>query len=622
MKLSSRRTFAVGAVIGSIVVAGLVSTTPAIAAVPAVVSGDSFSAVAPTRILDTRTGLGVPGSVAAPIGAASTVTLHVAGVAGVPAPVDAVVLNVTAVAPTKATFVSVYPGDLSTPPAVSNINLPAGAVVPNLVTVKVDAAGDVKLYNSAGSVHLLADVTGYYDSTATDTYTPMAPQRILDTRDALLGGPFPVGAPGMPETVDVQVTNSFSIPANADAVVLNVTAVGATANTYIQVYPKPASNLTPPPTVSNLNVSPRTAVANLVTVGVGDAGSVRLRNANGSVHLIADVAGYFSTDASGSLFTPVTPTRILDSRTGSAFGPGGAEDELIGDGSPVPTTATAVLFNLTAVVPSAPTYLQAYPTPTSGHAFPAVSNLNVALGETRANLVSSMIGAGAEVRVRNQAGSTGVLVDLSGYYTSAAGVDHGAAPGDAPGRVGVHITASLNSVHPGQYGKVIVNYTTNVDTNPFIASANFRTGAKKITTSTLANVAGIPLNFGVSSAPIGVPVPIVINATSADLGATAQTVLTFVPVALSCQAVASPGSPHQHGNVIIAVATQPGANITTVFHGNTSTFTQNSKADIFGRADITRNIGGAKIGFRVIVSVTVTLGINHATCSTAYTPIA
>lgn len=617
MKLSSRRTFAVGAVIGSIVVAGLVSTTPAIAAVPAVVSGDSFSAVTPTRILDTRTGLGVPGSVAAPIGAASAVTLHVAGVAGVPDPVDAVVLNVTAVAPTKATFVSVYPGDVSTP-TVSNINLPAGAVVPNLVTVKVDAAGDVKLYNSAGSVHLLADVTGYYDTTATDTYTPMDPQRILDTRELGLGGPFPVPAGG---TVDVQIANSFSIPANADAVVLNVTAVGATANTYIQVYPKPATS-TPPPTVSNLNVAPHTAVANLVTVGIGDTGKVRLRNANGSVHLIADVAGYFSTDASGSLFTPITPTRILDSRTGAAFGPGGAEDELIGDGAPVPTTATAALFNLTAVAPNAPTYLQAYPTPTGGHAFPAVSNLNVAAGETRANLVSSALGAGADIRVRNQAGSTGVLMDLSGYYTSTAGVDHGTAPGDAPGRVGVHITASLNSVHPGQYGKVIVNFMTNVDTNPFTASANFRTGAKKITTSTLAGVAGIPLNFGVSSAPIGVPVPIVINATSADLGATAQSVLTFVPVALSCQAVASPTSPHQHGNVVIAVATQPGANITTVFHGNTSTFTQNSKADIFGRANITRNIGGAKIGFRVIVSVTVTLGVNHATCSTAYTPIA
>jgi hypothetical protein len=620
MKLSSRRTFAVGAVIGSIVVAGLVSTTPAIASVPAVVSGDSFSAVAPTRILDTRTGLGVPGSVAAPIGAASTVTLHVAGKAGVPDPVDAVVLNVTAVAPTKATFVSVYPGDLSSPPAVSNINLPAGAVVPNLVTVKVDAAGDVKLYNSAGSVHLLADVTGYYDSSATDTFTPMAPLRLLDTRDGtgLTTGPSPVGAGA---TIDVKVASSFTIPANADAVVLNVTAVGATANTYVQVYPKPATT-TPPPTVSNLNVKPHTAVANLVTVGIGDAGDIRLRNANGSVELIADVAGYFSTDASGSLFTPITPTRILDSRTGSTFGPGGAEDLLIGDGSPVPATATAALFNLTAVAPSLPSYLQAYPTPASGHVFPGVSNLNVAAGETRANLVSSMIGAGADVRVRNQAGKTGVLVDLSGYYTSTAGVDHGTAPTDGPPRVGVSIAASLNSVHPGQFGHVIVTYTTNVDTNPFSLAANFRAGVTKI--PNLTTVAGVPgsTSIGVQAAPIGVVVPIVLTAVSADLGATAQSVLTFVPVPLSCHAAAVPANPAQHGNVDIVVGTQPGANITAVFHGNISTFTQKSKADILGRGDVVRNIGGAKVGFRVIVTVTVSLGTNTATCSTAYTPIA
>ena len=71
-------------------------------AVPAL-SGSRFTAVAPTRLLDTRTGTG------AAAGPARTLDLQVTGRAGVPAGATAVVLNVTGVAPRTSTDVRVYP---------------------------------------------------------------------------------------------------------------------------------------------------------------------------------------------------------------------------------------------------------------------------------------------------------------------------------------------------------------------------------------------------------------------------------------------------------------------------------------------------------------------------------
>ncbi len=71
----------------------------------------------------------------------------------------------------------------------SNLNLTPGMTRPNLVMVKLGASGGVNLYNLAGSVHLVADVVGYYQTgAAASTYAgrviPLAtPFRAFDTRD-------------------------------------------------------------------------------------------------------------------------------------------------------------------------------------------------------------------------------------------------------------------------------------------------------------------------------------------------------------------------------------------------------------------------------------------------------
>ncbi|MEZ5208146.1 MAG: hypothetical protein R2690_14500 [Acidimicrobiales bacterium] len=71
--------------------------------------------------------------------------------------------------------------------------------------------------------------------------------------------------------------------------VLNVTAVGATAPSHVTAWPNGVSM----PVASNLNFSTGQTIPNLVVVGIGSGGQIRLFNNAGSVHLIADVVGYF-----------------------------------------------------------------------------------------------------------------------------------------------------------------------------------------------------------------------------------------------------------------------------------------------------------------------------------------
>ena len=117
--------------------------------------GDQFRGVSPARTLDTRSGKGAP---VAAVGPGGTLGLKVAGEGGVPASgVSAVVLNVTATQPTAAAYLTAWPSGTARPQA-SSLNYVPGQTVSNLVTVKVGEDGKVNLFNSAGAVHLVADV--------------------------------------------------------------------------------------------------------------------------------------------------------------------------------------------------------------------------------------------------------------------------------------------------------------------------------------------------------------------------------------------------------------------------------------------------------------------------------
>ena len=127
--------------VSGLLVAGVVSAVsfvpPAAGSTPTSAAAGTFESLTPSRLLDTRGGLG--GSVLAPGG---TLSLLVDGRGGVPASgVAAVVLNLTVTEPTGGGYVTVW-GDGTTRPTASNLNFAAGATVSNLVVAFVGATGE------------------------------------------------------------------------------------------------------------------------------------------------------------------------------------------------------------------------------------------------------------------------------------------------------------------------------------------------------------------------------------------------------------------------------------------------------------------------------------------------
>jgi hypothetical protein len=135
----------------------------------AAATGYQYQAIAPSRICDTRSASAgcAPGAIGAGVSLARLV--HVAGVGGVPGSgpvVQAVIANLTAVTPTAGTYLVAYPASLTKPPLASDLNLVAGAILPNLIVVQLATtgtdAGALYLFNAAGSVNGIIDIEGWF----------------------------------------------------------------------------------------------------------------------------------------------------------------------------------------------------------------------------------------------------------------------------------------------------------------------------------------------------------------------------------------------------------------------------------------------------------------------------
>ncbi|MEV4944985.1 FlgD immunoglobulin-like domain containing protein [Streptomyces sp. NPDC053755] len=248
-------------------------------------------------------------------------------------------------------------------------------------------------------------------SLASRAYQPVTPARVMDTRDGTGVAKAKIGPGG---TVTLTVAGKGGVPARGvSAVVLNVTATNPTAGTFVSVYPYGTTRTS----ASNLNITAGQTVPNLVVVPVKD-GKVTFYNRNGSVDLIADVAGYHSLTGSGSRFEPVTPARVMDTRDGTGvakakIGPGGTVTLTVAGKGGVPATgATAVVLNVTATNPTAGTFVSAYP---YGTTRTSASNLNITAGQTVPNLVVVPVKDG-KVTFYNRNGSVDLIADVQGFH--------------------------------------------------------------------------------------------------------------------------------------------------------------------------------------------------------------
>ena len=121
-------------------------------------------ALTPSRLLETRSGpndLTVDGSFQGNgrRSAGTTLQLTVTGRGGVPNNAGAVMLNVTAVSPGAAGFLTVFPCGTEMPLA-SSVNYGPGDVVANAVLAKIGTGGKVCIYSPAAT-DIVVDVTGY-----------------------------------------------------------------------------------------------------------------------------------------------------------------------------------------------------------------------------------------------------------------------------------------------------------------------------------------------------------------------------------------------------------------------------------------------------------------------------
>lgn len=376
--------------------------------VPAQASPAGYVPVVPTRLVDTRLGLG--GGVLGPGEARRVVVAGSPLAPAVPAGATGVLLNVTVTEPTVGGYFTVWPAGRARPEA-SNLNFVAGQTVANAAFVGVGANGGVEVFNFAGASHLVVDVVGYAPAGG-QSFQSVQPARLVDTR--LMRGGAVLAAQ---ETRRLSVTGWGGVPVGATAVALTVTAVEPQGDGWLSVWPAG----TPWPGSSTVNFPAGRTVANATIVGVSPEGHVEVRNgSSGPVHLVVDVSGWFAGPAGSGSFVAVTPARIADTREGLAGGfprVGETRRLLVAGKAGVPAGAAAVVLNVTADQAWGGGYVTLWP---GGSTRPNASSVNFAPGPAVANLVVSGLGPDGTVSLFTGAGRSHVVVDVMGYVVGPA----------------------------------------------------------------------------------------------------------------------------------------------------------------------------------------------------------
>jgi hypothetical protein len=282
----------------------------------------------------------------------------------------------------------------------------------------------VELSTSEGVVSYLP-LYGVGKASSKGSFHTVPSTRVLDTRSGTGGR---LGALGAGQTVSLRMGGVAGTPtADVAGVVINLTVTQPTAAGYVTVYPADR----PRPTVSSLNFRAGQTRANLVTVPVSPNGTIKLTNAFGSAHLVADLVGYYSASSAlepsvgaGSQYQVLAPTRVVDTRNTVPLGPRQVLEvkvDLFHPERNAPVTALAV--NVTAVSPSQAGYLTVWDG--TGRT-PGTSTLNFAAHENVPNLAVVGVSKDSDgvptfAIANSSLPDTHVLVDLVGLYEDSGG---------------------------------------------------------------------------------------------------------------------------------------------------------------------------------------------------------
>ncbi|MFE2167576.1 PKD domain-containing protein [Streptomyces sp. NPDC059447] len=385
--------------------------------------GSEFTPYGPTRLLDTREGIGAP---VGPVPGRGITRVKVGGNGNIPQGVTAVVLNVTVTNTRSNGFITAYP-EGSDRPNSSNVNFHAGHTIPNLVVVPVGKNGYVDLYNGAwnagDTVDLIADVTGFFTQSSASGYKSLDPVRFVDTREGLGTKQGQVPARG---SFTTQIAGMRGVPSGITAVALNVTVTNPKSTGYLTVLPGGGAI----PNASNLNFTYGQTLANSVIVPVSSDGKITVFNGtwNGATDVVIDVVGAYSKAESGA-YMPIAPERLFDTRDPQdpVYGPMESDSYIYAPLSTKRPSITAFVTNATVTNTKSPGYLTVAPDPNTIEQYknktagwpnpPFVSNLNWIQGDTVPNLVQASTGNNGIIDFWNKGwGNTDLIVDLFGFY--------------------------------------------------------------------------------------------------------------------------------------------------------------------------------------------------------------
>jgi glucose/arabinose dehydrogenase len=249
------------------------------------------------------------------------------------------------------------------------------------------------------------------------TYHPLTPIRLVDSR---LNYGLTKLQDHVPQTF--AVTGHVGVPANAVAVTGNVATCDSTGGGYFALTTTPTST----PSTSTINFPAGDIRANNVTMALGPGGTISVVfNSWGgaSSDIVFDVTGYFTNDATGDTYHPLTPIRLADSRFnyGLTRLQNRAPQILAVTGHVgVPANAVAVTGNVVSVSSTYGGYFALTTAPTST---PVTSTVNFPTGDIRANGVTMALGAGGTIAVTYASipgSSSDIVFDVTGYFTADA----------------------------------------------------------------------------------------------------------------------------------------------------------------------------------------------------------
>ncbi len=262
-------------------------------------------------------------------------------------------------------------------------------------------------------------------------YVPLATQaRLFDT------GTTPVTA--NPTPVTSTFTGRSGIPATGVAALsVNITIVSPTANGGVVGWP---AGQTRPPGISGVMFAAgQTYASGSSILRLNASGQASFFNSGGgTLRIIVDVAGYYTTDAAttgGSRYVPVKQTRVLDTRnkigvpttTAVAARTATVPFPVAGVGGlPAASAVTSVAITLTALVPP-PTSTFAggpaggmviYP---AGATAPPVAHGSWPIGRSKSSTIVTRVAANGQVALLNAStGPVHFLAEVTGYYTTPA----------------------------------------------------------------------------------------------------------------------------------------------------------------------------------------------------------